>query len=195
MALARDSVVVLGLVKAVLVVCTQVQEVKAEVVVVATMVALGMVADLAQVQALASILKAHLMATVGILTPVVMEVVVAEDKLEVTTDLAAKVVAAELALALAKLVHTGTDRVMHMLMPMATVMEKEQVRMVAVAAVKVVDLATVMQTLRSSTFEKMEPNLYMVFANVVVLELAFFYLYRYVCARLYRINKGLHHVK
>jgi hypothetical protein len=95
------------------------------------------------------------------------------------------VVAAELALALAKLVHTGMDRVMQMLMPMATVMETEQVRMVAVAAVKVVDLATVMETPRSSTFEKMEPNLYMVFANVVILEFAFFYLYRYACATLY----------
>jgi hypothetical protein len=161
MALALGPVVVLDLVRAVPVVCMQVQEVEAEVVVAATMVALGMVVDLAQVMALANILKARIMAiTVGILTPVVMEVVVAEDKLGVTTGLAAKVVAAELALALAKLVHTGMDRVMQMLMPMATVMEKEQVRMVAVAAVKVVDLATVMQTPRSSTFEKMEPNLY-----------------------------------
>jgi hypothetical protein len=78
---------------------------------------------------------------VGNLTLVVMEVVVAEDKLEVTMDLAAKVVAAELALALTKLVHTCLDRVMQMLMPIAMVKEKAPVRMVVVVAVKVLDLA------------------------------------------------------
>jgi hypothetical protein len=65
MVLTLDPVVVLGLVRAVLVVCTQVQEVKVKVVVVATMVALGMVVDLAPVLALASILKAHLMGYSG----------------------------------------------------------------------------------------------------------------------------------
>ena len=118
--------------------------------------------DLVQVQALASILKARIMAMMGILgilTPVVMEVVVAEDKLEVTTGLAAKVVAAELALALAlaRRVHTG-NQIMQMLMPMVMVKEKAPVKMVVVVVVKVVVLATVMQTLRSSTIEKMEPN-------------------------------------
>jgi len=96
---------------------------------------------------------------VGILTLVVMEVVVAEDKREVTLGLAVKVVAVEPALALAKLEHTGMDQVTQMQMPMATVKEKALLRMVAVAVVKVVELAMVMQTLRSSTFEKMEPNL------------------------------------
>jgi len=163
MALALDPVVVLVLVRAVLVVCMQLQEVEAEVVVVATMVALGMVVDLVQVQALASILKARNMAMMGILdilTPVVMEVVVAEDKREVTLGLAVKVVAVEPALALAKLEHTGMDQVMQMQMPMATVKEKALLRMVAVAVVKVVELAMVMQTLRSSTSKKMEPNLF-----------------------------------
>ena len=113
-----------------------------------------------QVQALASILKAHIMAMMGILgilTLVVMEVVVAEDKPEVTTGPAAKVVAAELALALARRVHTG-NQIMQMLMPMVMVKEKAPVKMVVVVVVKVVVLATVMQTLRSSTIEKMEPN-------------------------------------
>ena len=159
MALALGPVVVLGPVRVVLVECPQLQEVEAEVAVLATMAALGLVVDLAQVQALASTLKAHTMGMVGILTLVVMEVVVAEDKREVTLGLAVKVVAVEPALALAKLEHTGMDRVMQMLMPMATVKEKAQVRMVAAAVVKVVELAMVMQTLRSSTFEKMEPNL------------------------------------
>ena len=160
MALALGPVVVLGQVRAVLVVCTQLQEVEAEVVVVATMAALGLVVDLAQVQALASILKAHTMGMVGILTLVVMEVVVAEDKREVTLGLAVKVVAVEPALALAKLEHTGMDRVMQMLMPMATVKEKAQVRMVAAVVVKVVELAMVTQTLRSCTVKKMETNLW-----------------------------------
>jgi len=160
MALALDPVVVLGLVRAVPVVCTQLQEAEAEVVVGATMVALGMVVDLVQVQALASILKACIMAMMGILgilTPVVMEVVVAEDKPEVTTGPTAKVVAVELALALARRVHTG-NQIMQMLMTMVMVKEKAPVKMVVVVVVKVVVLATVMQTLRSSTIEKMEPN-------------------------------------
>ena len=49
MALAPGPVVVLGPVRVVLVECPQLQEVEAEVVVVATMVALGMVVDLARV--------------------------------------------------------------------------------------------------------------------------------------------------
>ena len=193
MALALDPVVVLVLVRAVLVVCMQLQEVEAEVVVVATMVALGMVVDLVQVQALASILKARIMAMMGILgilTPVVMEVVVAEDKREVTLGLAVKVVAVEPALALAKLEHTGMDQVMQMQMPMATVKEKALLRMVAVAVVKVVELAMVMQTLRSSTFEKMEPNLCFFFKCCCIrIFLAFFCLYRNVCARLCLIKQ------
>ena len=160
MALALGPVVVLGLVRAVLVVRTQLQEAEAEVVVLATMAALGLVVDLAQVQALASILRAHIMGTVGILTLVAMEVVAAADKQEVTMGLAARVVAVVPAPALAKLEYTSMDRVMQMLMPMATVKEKAQVRMVAAAVVKVVELAMVMQTLRSSTSKKMEPNLF-----------------------------------
>jgi hypothetical protein len=161
MAVALGPVVVLVRVRAVQMVCTLVLEVEVEVVVVAAMVALGMVVDLARVQALASMFKAHLMATVGILTLEEMEVAVAEDKLEVPTGLAAKVVVPEPALVLAKPAHTGTDRVMQMLMLMAMVEEKAPVRMVVVAAVKVLELATVMPTLRSClTFKKMEPNLW-----------------------------------
>ena len=77
MALALGPVVVLGPVRVVLVECPQLQEVEAEVAVLATMAALGLVVDLAQVQALASILKAHTMGMVGILTLVAMEVVAA----------------------------------------------------------------------------------------------------------------------
>jgi len=189
-ALALGPVVVLGPVRVVLVECPQLQEVEAEVAVLATMAALGLVVDLAQVQALASILKAHTMGMVGILMLVAMEVVVAEDKQEVTMGLVAKVVAVEPALALAKLEHTGMDRVMQMLMPMATVKEKAQARMVAAAVVKVVELAMVMQTLRSSTFEKMEPNLCFFFKCCCIrIFLALFYLYRNVCARLCLIKQ------
>ncbi|CAN6304992.1 unnamed protein product [Urochloa humidicola] len=70
-----------------------------------------------------------------------------------------KVAAVVQVLAPAKLVHTGTARVMQMLMPMAMVMGKARVRMVVVEVVKVVDLAMVMQIHRNSTSEKIEPNI------------------------------------
>jgi hypothetical protein len=95
--------------------------------------------------------------------PVVMEVVVEEAKLEVTTGPVDTVLAVEPAMALVKLVQIGMDKVMQMLMQMAMVVEKALVRMVAVAVVKVLDLASVMQTHRCFTFEKMKPNMCGVF--------------------------------
>lgn len=186
MVLVLGLVVVLGPVKVVPVVCTQVPEAEVEVVEVATMVALGMVVDLVRAQALANTLKAHIMAMVGILTLVVMEVAVAEGKLVVAMGPVAKVVVAEPVPALAKLVDTGMVRVMQMLMPMATVKEKAPARMVVVAAAKVVDPAMVTRTLRSFTSKKMEPNLWCFRCCIRIS----FYLYHYACAKCMKVIKG-----
>jgi hypothetical protein len=163
MVVALDLAVARDLARAVQMVSMLVVEVEVAAVVVATMVALGMVVGLARVQVRASIVKVHIIATTSILMPVVMEVVVEEAKLEVTTGLVDTVLAAEPVMALVKLVRTGMDKVMQMLMQMAMAVEKALVRMVVVAAVKVPDLGTVMQTHRCFTFEKMEPNLWCFF--------------------------------
>ena len=159
MVVAQALEVVLGPVRVVQMVLMRVPEAEVEVVEVAIMVALGMVVDLVQVQALVNIFKGHPTATVDILTLVETEVVGEEDKPEVTMALAATVLVVALALDLVKPPHIGMVRVLKTLMLMATVVAKETVKMVGVEEAMVLDLDMVMQTPRSSVAEMMGPNL------------------------------------
>jgi hypothetical protein len=115
------------------------------------------------------------MATVDLLALVVMEEVVVEDKLEVTTALVVKVLVAAAVLAIVKPPVTGLDQVtMPMLMHTAMVVAAVLVKMGVVAAAVVLDLVTVMQSPRCSMIKKTEPICHLVRLNFMYQNMFFF---------------------
>ncbi|CAN6338360.1 unnamed protein product, partial [Urochloa humidicola] len=136
----------LAKVRAVKMVSTQVLEGVEEVVELANTVGLVTVEGLGQVRGQVHIVKDTIMVMENLSMLVVLVVVVEEDKLEVNGDLMHRgpVVARDLALAI--LTRIGPHLVMKVQMLMAMVVAPGAVKMVGVAAGKVLDLGTVMST-------------------------------------------------
>jgi hypothetical protein len=146
--LVQGQEVVLGQGRAVQMVLMPVHLEEVEAGELATMVALHMVVDQAQAQAVANICKGHLITMVGILVLVATEGV-EEDKPEVIMALVATVLVVALVPAPVKPLTIGMDRVMPILMLMEMVVAKVQAKMVAV----VLYLAMVMQSHRRSALK------------------------------------------